>query len=343
MIDKVWAICALASFIQAPQYLLRPLYGSNLIPHIVFSNLMDISMTLCMVQIEILMVTEWVSIMQVRGRVNTKSNALQLLQKIASGQLWVVSIGSTFLEQIMLPTLDNTKVPLALRGGSLFNFRGAYNTRWNALKNLNHGFVGVVFTVAGVVAANKISNQLQHSKNEKSKKIVSTLMKFMYAVCFAISLDLLYSGISSSIRLQQEYYFEYPSCGAFGEYIYAASLLKTFILLIVLYISKDSVLENKGKRNSDMSTSSFTLNTVTSLSNDQKVSDLSISAIGGEGGDIQGTELGRVTEEFGEVGEIGGGGSGSGSEGGGSDYDGVGGSSGSGNEGGGSKYAVGAT
>ena len=288
VIDKVWLLSAIAAFLQIPQYIVRPIYGTGY-PPIIFSNLMDIIMTLSLIQIEILMVTEWVSIMAVKGKVNKKPSLLKVLEKIASAQLWTVSIFGTIMEQVMIPQTTNgndgkQNIPIALVGGNLFDFRGAYNTRWNALKNLNHGFVGTMFTIVGVVAAQKIRNQLKNSKSESTKYVVSKLMTYIYCVCLGISLDLMYGLLYSFIRLQKEFYYEYPTCSAFGEYVFIASLMKIFILSVLLYITKDSVRNDNSiglrRKNSTRSSRESTTNvddfsTNGRSSNDAKITDTS--------------------------------------------------------------------
>ena len=240
--DIVWSICAFAAFLFVPRFLTKPLWGISS-PQLVFSNMLDISTTLCLINIEILMVTEWVSIMRVKGRGNTKSKYLLYTQRAAIVLLWSISLLGAIMEQAILPVEGepgSQKLPLALTGGSLFDFRGTYNTRWNAVKNLNHGFIGSVYSAIGIVAGITIMNQLKNTNSPSTQKVVKKIMEYLIGIFFCVMLDLAYAVITAASRLSQEWYFDYPNCSAISEYIYSADILKIICFSVVIYLTRHS-------------------------------------------------------------------------------------------------------
>ena len=261
-IDMVWSITSFSAFLMLPRFLMKMMY-SEVPPQAVLYNLCDICSTLCLINVEILMVTEWVSIMRVKGRTNTKSKNLLHTQRGAILLLWGVSLFSAIMEQAIVPKEGEPgpqNLPLALTGGGLFDFKGTYNTRWNALKNLNHGLIGLVYSAVALVAGRKITSQLKNSSSESAKKAVKTLNEYLIGATFCVTLDLAYAVTTASSRLSQEWYFDYPPCSALSEYLYTADILKLFIFLVIFYLTRHSKrterVEKKNSTGSSFSRSS---------------------------------------------------------------------------------------
>jgi len=240
-IDKLWGICWFASIMYVPRFMTKPHYSKANNPELIFSNMFDIITTLSLVHVEILMVTEWVSIMKVKGRVNSKSNNLIYAQNTAFACLWIISLTACILEQAVQPKLGEPNIPVKLTGGSLFNFKGTYNTTWNAIKNLNHGTVGVIYASIGIWSGRSIIHQMKTSQSEKAKKVITKIFHYLWGTCFCVCLNLAYGVITAASRLSNGAWFQdFPPCSVVSEYIYSADLLKIIVFSVLLYLTRGS-------------------------------------------------------------------------------------------------------
>ena len=207
----------------------------------------DIITTLSLVHVEILMVTEWVSIMKVKGRVSSKSNNLIYAQNTAFACLWIISLTACVLEQAVQPKLGEPNIPVKLTGGSLFNFKGTYNTTWNAIKNLNHGTVGVIYASIGIWSGRSIIHQMKTSQSEKAKKVITKIFHYLWGTCFCVCLNLAYGVITAASRLSNGAWFQdFPPCSVVSEYIYSADLLKIIVFSVLLYLTRGSERKTTG-------------------------------------------------------------------------------------------------
>ena len=236
--DKMWLIYACATLLFALEFLVHPLYGSHSPPYFV-SRILDILVTLLMVQGTILIVVEWVAIMKVKGRITTKSDTLLRLQKICSVLLWSISIFSTVMEQASVCFKTNQKLPVLRRSCTFLEFTGAHNTTWNSIKNLNHALITTVVSGVGSFAGRRILHKLQHSTNKKTTKTLRKFMNYLYLLYLGVFISLLYALITSGLRLHHEYFYEFPKCGILATYFYGAQVLQIVIFIGVLIVTKD--------------------------------------------------------------------------------------------------------
>ena len=243
-VDKIWLSYSAAAFFLVFEFLTRSLYGEYSKPLEIVPNLMSISITLIMVQNIISTVVQWVAIMEVKGRGVTKSYNLLLLQKIFTVQLWSITLLGTFMEQISVPPINGSQsqnIPVALRGGSLTDFRGSFNSRWGLVKNMNHTLIALVFTIVGVVAGLRIVSKLKVSKDTKTKQLIRTIMRYLYWLIVGVTIELVFTIYFSWEDLQNEYYFRKPPCDLGDIYIHYVSLIHILIFGVVFWITKGSV------------------------------------------------------------------------------------------------------
>ena len=261
--DKIWLICCVGNILHIIQFLCRPMYGNENFPQRLFPNVFGMSVTLLLIQIILLFVTEWTSVLikvsKVRGT-NQLSN-FHFLQMIVSVMLWTISLTATVLEQAFLPKMSDSEdgsqhIPVAVRGGNVMDFRGAYNTKWNALKNINHSSIGLTYTVVGLYTGNKIVKKLKISDNTRIVRTVQKVMRYLYALVFCCALDVAYVLWTSITRLQNEYYFEHPPCDMSSSYLFPAQLIHIVCFIAVFLITKDSTRNDLNRRGSSNDSSS---------------------------------------------------------------------------------------
>jgi hypothetical protein len=273
---KVVLLFALSGFLFVPRFLLRPIYGrSN--PPFFLPNVLDLSTTLVLVSSCLILTEEWSQIAssklrRVRVRVSGERewSTARVVKVTAITMIWILGIGGCILEQSLLPPAvgagtDGTGgstggsdglLPGTVRGGSLFDFRGVYETKSNAVKNLSHGVIGFTACVYSSVMLLRIRGRLKEGqRSEKTQKLVTTLLEYVVGINFCFTLDLGYAVVSASSRLRTPYYFEFPPCTILSEFLYIPDLMKLFVFMVCFWMTRDKQAATRERQSRPSTTS----------------------------------------------------------------------------------------
>ena len=183
--DKIWLCNALSCLLTTMEFIAKPLG----VPYIL-TDLMNISITLFLVQGTIFIVVEWVDVMKFKGGITTKSNRLLRLQHIGSIFLWSVSIFATVMEVGSVCFKSNQQHPVLRRNCTFLEFTGAHNTIWNAIKNLNHAVITTLVAGVASFAGKRILKTLKYSTNTKTKKTLRKFMNYLNMVYFGVFISM---------------------------------------------------------------------------------------------------------------------------------------------------------
>lgn len=264
---KVMLMFAVSGFLYVPRFLLRPIYGRNN-PPFFLPNVIDLATTLVLVSACLILTEEWSEIARSRlRRVNRPSgdgwSTARVVKVTAIAMIWILGIGGCILEQSLLPPADGagttgTGLPDTVRGGSLFDFRGVYETKSNAVKNLSHGVVGFTACVYSTVMLLRIRGRLKEGqRSEKTQKLVTSLLEYVVGINFCLALDLGYAVVSASSRLRTPYYFEFPPCTILSEFVHIPDLMKLFVFMVCFWMTRDKQAANRERQSRPSTTSAM--------------------------------------------------------------------------------------
>ena len=310
-LDQVYMIAAISAFLFVPRFMLRPIIHGFASPPMIIANVLDVSITLLLVSGAIIMCVDWVEIAGAKVRRSLAIGAhtrcgpcctvplspTRLLKFSSVFTMWFVVLLCTILEQ-SLPTPEkgdtSSDIPEAVRGGSLFDFRGVYHSGANAAKNLSHGAIGFGTAVVSTFTLLNIVRKLkQGARSLKTQALSKRLLTYCFSMNVCLAMDLGYGLATASSRMQKEWYFDFPSCSVFGEYFFAADFLKLIIYAIVLLMTRHYVLDTtKAGGPSKISHSSSVISRVSSTTPSMAPAptDGSVASAGGDdyGGDSGG-------------------------------------------------------
>eukprot|EP00946_MAST-07B_sp_MAST-7B-sp1_P003289 g3289.t1 len=222
----------------------------------ILSNLIDLGVTLMLVSSCLILTEEWSHIANSKLKRTSTSrsswHAARVVKITAISLIWCFGVGGCILEQVLLPPEDGDgSLPETVLGGSLFDFRGVYHTSANAIKNLSHGVIGFCACLYSSAMLFRIRRRLIATGNQSKnvQKLVTTLLEYVVGVNFCLALDLGYALVSASSRLRSQYYFEFPPCSAYVEFLHIPDIMKLLVFMICLWVTRHT--ESKERQKND--------------------------------------------------------------------------------------------